>query len=71
MSAKVGCFSCLGLFSLIGVFFYSACAIMISNRNQVFITKKMEQDSFTITDDELNTRLMTLIYVIIVSEIGG
>lgn len=59
----------MGLFSLIGVFFYSACAIMISNRNQVFLFKKMEVDPFTITEEELQTRLMTLIYVIIVSVI--
>lgn len=69
MSGTVFCCSCLGLFSILGVFFYTACAIMIYNRNMVFIEKKMELDFFTITDEDMSNRLWTLIYVIFVSRV--
>jgi len=67
MSFKTSCCSCLGLFSLLGALFYATMAIMVWNRNQVFLEHKVGFNVHTTTEEEYKTKFWQIAVVAIVS----
>lgn len=63
MGFKPSCCWALGFFSFIGVLFYLCNAVMVYNRNWVFLTHKAGMDQFTSTEEDFENKMMQMIIV--------
>lgn len=59
-----------GLVSLLGCLFYITCAIMIWNRNLVFLEHKVGLSQFDLTDEVVNMKLFRVTITAIVSSLS-
>ena len=67
MGFKPMCCGLLGFWSFIGFLFYAISAIMVYNRNWVFLTHKAGMDQFTATEEDFYQKMMQMVFVSAVS----
>ena len=63
------CCGLLGFWSFIGAIFYAISAVMVYNRNWVFITHKAGMDQFNATEEDFKQKMMQMIILAGVSTI--
>ena len=68
MGFKPMCCGVLGFWSFIGAIFYAIAAVMVYNRNWVFLTHKAGMDQFTATEEDFTQKMMQMLIVAGVSK---
>ena len=60
MGVKAATCTLCALVSLMGMFFYITCAVMVMRENQVFLEHKVGINTFTVTQTELNNKFFRI-----------